>query len=532
MKLFLGDCFDRLKKFEENSVDSVVTDPPYGLSFMGKKWDYDVPSVEIWKEVLRVLKPGGHLLSFCGTRTYHRMVVRIEDAGFEVRDQIFWCYGQGFPKSKDLGKDKTGALCQCASERRSTLSTGPLQGEAFRTGKDHASGGDALRPEGAPHSTNTPSDSPADCQSSYDSCDARVHGEIEDAQASSQPQECALAHSRSDARDGGEASESLRSPSSARRIDLPSNPDSFRPENESIDGLGRKRANSKRADTSESSSSKSGINRGLSSGSYSNPMPQCKECGKPNAYGWGSALKPAVEPICLARKPISEKNIAENVLKWGVGGINVDASRIGTDAMTSGGSIPDIRANNYENAHGKARLETPLVTKQGRFPANLLLDEEAAAALDAQSGERKSGAMKVESRSMGFHGGAKGASWDCESSTGGASRFFYVAKVSAAERNAGLEGMPKKDPPGSKRSEPAPGRSTALGAPRANHHPTVKPIKLMEYLCRLITPPGGTVLDPFMGSGSTGVAAKNLGMGFIGIEKEYEYHLIASARIK
>lgn len=359
-----GDCLEKLKEFEPNSIDSVATDPPYGLKFMGKKWDYDVPSVEMWREVLRVLKPGGHLLSFGGTRTYHRMVMNIEDAGFEIRDQIQWLYGSGFPKSHN---------------------------------------GD--------------------------------HG--------------------------------------------------------------------------------------------------------------GTALKPANEPIVLARKPLSEKTIALNFQKWGVGGLNIDASRIGPNPGYKYPNGPGGNSFSVGKNPDGSRLE-PVESNRGRWPANVLLGCNCEGAihgqmcavhlLDEQSGNRPSrGAYKNRS---GERYKVDGVTWKhggnventYANEQGGASRFFYVAKASKRERNAGLEGMPEKLAGAISGKETRPDRPPNHTM-RANHHPTVKPIKLMEYLIKLITPKGGVVLDPFAGSGSTGVAAKRLGFKFIGIEMNEEYVEIAKKRL-
>ncbi len=330
--LLLGNCLDKMAEMTDNSVDCIVTDPPYGLKFMGKSWDYEVPSIEIWKEVNRVLKPGGYLLSFGGTRTYHRMVVAIEDAGFEIRDQIQWIYGSGFPKSLNVGK----------------------------------------------------------------------------------------------------------------------------------------------------------------------------QTSLPEHEGIGTALKPANEPIVLARKPLSEKTVAENVLKWGTGGLNIDAGRIEGKPRTThaAGNVVTCQA---ASGHMKGKMpHGPVPGAQGRFPANILLDECAAEMLDAQSGNCKSrGAYKdfKETAKGMFQGGNPIEPNKYANEQGGASRFFYVAKASKRERGEG------------------------------NVHPTVKPTKLMEYLIKLVCPPNGTVLDPFMGSGSTGVAAKNLGFNFIGIERDFSYFQIAKRRI-
>lgn len=275
--ILTGDCLVKLRELEANSVDAVVTDPPYGLSFMGKKWDYDVPSAAMWSECLRVLKPGGHVLSFGGTRTYHRMVCAVEDAGFDIRDQLQWLFGSGFPKSHNL------------------------------------------------------------------------------------------------------------------------------------------------------------------------------------PGGIGTALKPANEPIVLARKPLSEKTVAKNVERWGVGGLNIDASRVGMQPAQTY-TAPDI--------------------------------------------------------------------------TGDA----FNSDISGRERNAGLEGMPivecQSGMGGAMPVDDNGNERDRFKTSQHNHHPTVKPIKLMEYLIKLITPPGGIVLDPFMGSGSTGVAAVKNGFKFIGIEMNEEYCEIARRRIE
>ena len=334
--LRLGDCIEVMKSIPDNSVDSIVTDPPYGLSFMGKTWDYDVPSVEIWKEVLRVLKPGGHLLSFFGTRTYHRGVVRIEDAGFEIRDQIQWIYGSGFPKSHNL---------------------------------------------------------------------------------------------------------------------------------------------------------------------------------KDEWQGWGTALKPANEPIVVARKPLEKGfTVSDNVTKWGTGAINVDGSRISSKSIPKPTANQNIKGNAFKSDNSEKDRDTLYVpNEQGRWPANVIFDEEAAEMLDEQSGILKSGELKgysaKESKNIAMSGKNYARNFTKSTkSEGGASRFFYVAKASKSERNAGLDGI-------------------------TNGHPTIKPLKLMQYLIKLVTPSNGTVLDPFMGSGSTGIAAKNLNFNFIGIEKDEAYFEIASQRI-
>jgi DNA modification methylase len=352
-----GDCLAIMRDIPDASVDAVVTDPPYGLAFMGKRWDYDVPSVEVWAECLRILKPGGHLLAFAGTRTQHRMAVRIEDAGFEIRDMIAWVYGSGFPKSLDVSK----AIDKAA---------GHWRGKAGEVVSDNGamSGGNYERtPKGDP---------------------------VTAAAAAWQ--------------------------------------------------------------------------------------------------GWGTALKPALEPITVARKPLVG-TVAENVLAHGTGGLNVDGCRVGVESTkrTCNGvgqsSSFDMAASGEHRVNG---------SDAGRWPANLIHDgsEEPAALL------------------------------------GTAARFFYCAKASKADRDEGCERLMVKDV---HRYGAGIGEGINPNAParNRNHHPTVKPTDLMRHLCRLVTPPGGTVLDPFAGSGSTGKAAALEGFRFIGIEREAEYVEIARARI-
>lgn len=394
--LYLGDCLEVLKTLPENSIDSIVTDPPYGLSFMGKKWDYDVPSVEIWKECLRVLKPGGHLLAFSGSRTYHRMAVRIEDAGFEIRDQVMWVYGSGFPKSMNIGIQVDKKL---GNQRE-------VVGE-------------------------------------------KVRGDVEKAKQN---------------------------------------------------GAGYLADPANRNNTKQFGYGTQTITKGNS-----------------EWEGWGTALKPAHEPIVMARKPLSEKTVVDNVLEWGTGGINIDDSRIGV------GDNDDIFAKNPHTkggfGHGDASIygdskgSEDYDPTQGRFPANVIFDEEAGKILDEQSGTTKD--------------------------SGATSRFFYCPKTSKTDRNEGLDGFELKQTVGGGGGigdyiddvNSASGKFGSEKAPSKNNHPTVKPTDLMLYLIRLVTPKGGTTLDPFMGSGSTGKAAARGNFKFIGIEREQDFYNIAQARI-
>jgi DNA modification methylase len=425
MKLILGDSVDKLKELDDNSIDSIVTDPPYGLSFMGKKWDYDVPSQEIFEECLRVLKPGGYLLSFAGSRTYHRMAVRVEDAGFEIRDQIMWIYGSGFPKSMNIGK----AMDKVQGNEREVV------------GKK-----------------------------------------------------------------GG-------------KIDF---------------------SKTKKGDTS------------FYETAWDNKDYVELEITKGNSpyEGWGTALKPAHEPIVMARKPLSEKTVVNNVLEWGTGGINIDASRVGTDDTRSKASMTALGQNSGWNKH--SNKEVIAGSESGRFPANIIFDEEAGKILDEQSGISKSTGGRSGNKEgvgqNGIYGQYSGEVKDGNpglGDTGGASRFFYCPKTSKTDRNEGLEDFKGKQIGtynahssdleiygGSSLGAASMSGNNKMPQPKQNFHPTVKPTDLMLYLIRLVTPTGGTTLDPFMGSGSTGKAAVRGGFDFIGIEREKEYIEIAEARIQ
>ncbi len=418
-QIICGECLPILRDMADNSVDTIVADPPYGIGFMGKKWDYNVPSVEVWQECLRVLKPGGTLLCFAGSRTQHRMAVNVEDAGFILKDCIMWLYGSGFPKAHDIGKSvekvKVGGiknLKQIGSKKGIKCETG-TQGYSFN--QEYV---------------------PGKCM-------------------------------------GGKQ--------------------------------------------------------------ISGDIPVYEITNEWN--GWKShGLKPAYEPILVAMKP-NDGTYANNALVHGVSGLNIDGGRIGTE-----GGVKKINIKPNSASHGgegfgcNGQLEQ---LNKDRYPANIILDEEAGRMLDEQSG-----ISKPKKRREGKKGGSGFGYFDDEKTKntngvwpedggGGASRFFYCAKASKKERNAGCEGLPKGEPPASARSKPAEGRNAPLGKPRSNHHPTVKPLALMEYLCALTkTPTGGLVLDPFCGSGTTCLAAKNTGRDYIGIEREPEYCEIAKARLK
>lgn len=415
--LFHGDCIERMRELDAESVHAVVTDPPYGLSFMGKAWDYDVPKAEVWRECLRVLKPGGHLLSFFGSRTYHRGVVQIEDAGFEVRDSLVWMYGTGFPKSKDVSK----AIDDAAGAERGP---GTLASYPGREGWNS------------------------------------IHGT---------PRK----------RGGTPEKQHLK-----RLVTAPATPEAAQWE------------------------------------------------------GWGTALKPAHEPVCMARKPLIG-TVAANVLAHGTGGLNVDGCRIGVaEGEPNRRNTPSAATPGIFGVTGHAGT-----LQQGRWPANVLLDEEAAAMLDEQSGELKSGAWNGNrntpktKNTFGVFAGDSSRETPRDASSGGASRFFYTAKAPRDERDAGLELL---EPASGGEATDRKNGSAGLSSPRAgagrtggarNTHPTVKPVDLMRWLVRLVTPPGGLVLDPFAGSGSTGVACLHEGFRFLGVELEEAYLRIARERL-
>lgn len=429
--IICGDCLEEMKKLPDKLIDAIVTDPPYELAFMGKKWDASgiAYNVDMWGECLRVLKPGGHLLAFGGSRTYHRMACAIEDAGFEIRDSIHWVYSQGFPKSLSIDK----ALDKMAGAEREVIGFGT--NGMGRMNQNNAKAG--YRPN---------------------------------------------------------------------------------PYSDGIDGV---------------------------------PITTPSTDAAKQWAGYGTALKPAHEPIVLARKPLDGCTIAENVLRWGCGGLNVDGCRIETNGEELSCSISAPFAKGL-TLHKSA---TPGIEREGhalgRFPSNLIHDASPAVLAEfAKAGTTKSGAMKKEvpayegESTTGFLRGRSGPS-NQHGDSGSVARFFqscsfteedipaftYHAKASRAERDNGLGGLPLGPPPASARSNPAPGRKNALGEPRHNHHPTVKPLALMQYLCKLITPPGGTILDPFGGSGTTGIAAIKEGFHYILIEQQEEYCEIARKRV-
>jgi DNA modification methylase len=527
--IFNGDVLTHLKQLPENSVDAIITDPPYGLEFMGKDWDSfplgdrgerltgngnptesrgfgkniaygnsQQASNNLQKFVfswatscLRVLKPGGYLLSFGGTRTYHRLVCGIEDAGFEIRDTIMWLYGSGFPKSLNIGKqiDKNGA-------------------------KDVSWFGKWLR-------------------------EWRERNNI------TQKEIARLFPSKTGGLTGcvanWELGLNIPTPEQftkiCRTFDLPF--ESIKEAEREVIGLNPSaRPNFKNHEVN-TYPVHSDNEKYLTAPATS----EAKQW-----EGWGTALKPACEPIVVARKPLSEKNVALNVLKWGTGGINIGESRIcfqnrddKKNAKPFGkGDAGFLGSGIYGDSKG-VRNETFNQNQQGRFPSNIILDEEAGKMLDEQSGESISSGVKnpinVQSK---FRQVSNKDQYPFDyGDKGGASRFFYCAKASKSERNFGLDDKQptryeeKKQDESRKEGNPSGDNPRNRGVHlRKNNHPTVKPIKLMEYLIKLVTRKRAIVLDPFIGSGTTAIACLKLNRQFIGIEKEEEYVKIANARIK
>lgn len=424
-RVFLGDCRDVLKSLPDNSVDSVVTDPPYELNFMQRKWDntgiaYDVT---VWQECLRVLKPGGHVLAFGGSRTWHRLAVAVEDAGFELRDSIAWLYGSGFPKSLDVSKaidKKLGAEREVVGQRAGKGSQTGVTVGVIGGGENGGYGHGPIVNETAPSS------------------------------------------------------------------------------------------------------------------------PEAKEW-----QGWGTALKPAFEPVVVGRKPLVG-TVAENVLTWGVGGLNIDGSRIGT-TVESWPSSRSYAVGQREPGATNGQTVKTGPAPAGRWPANVILDEVTAGLLDEQSGVSVSKVARRGLQTSSQAGGLAGENPNYKEGTntvrghsdsGGASRFFYVAKASKRDRNEGLEeleatsagDMVDREEGSAGMNSPRAGAGRTSGA--KNFHPTVKPTQLMRYLIKLVTPPGGTVLDPFTGSGSTGKAALLDGFQFVGAELTEEYLPIIEGRLR
>tara|TARA_R110000824_G_scaffold86945_2_gene214730 strand:+ start:140 stop:1612 length:1473 start_codon:yes stop_codon:yes gene_type:complete len=439
------------------SIDAIVTDPPYELGFMGKGWDssgvaYDPAT---WAESLRVAKPGAHLLAFGGTRTHHRLMVALEDAGWEIRDVLMWLYGSGFPKSLDVSKaidrkrddwDQVREVCRWLRAEMEARSV---------TSKEIAAVFD-FDPRMADHWAARDTDS----QPSLPTLDQipqllEVLGEPE------VPAHIAELIWTLNGRKG-QPGENW-----AKRA---------------ITGTAGPLWEDWEASAGNDSKPRSGERRDIPATDAARQW-----------EGWGTALKPAYEPIILARKPLTG-TVARNVQEYGTGALNIDGSRIGTGGQLRWDKPRDM---GYHGGLDHGGAATP--NDKGRWPANLILDEEAAAMLDGANPE-------------------------------GPARYFYTAKASRTEREAGLERFSEgRWTDGRKGVADYPKLRDKGG--RRNDHPTVKPVDLMRYCCTLITPPGGTILDPFMGSGSTGMAALDAGFQFVGVDLDPHYVALATARI-
>ena len=488
--LLHGDCLDVLKTLPDNSVDSIVTDPPYGLSFMGKRWDYDVPSVDVWSECLRVLKPGGHLLAFAGTRTQHRMAVRIEDAGFEIRDMVAWVYGSGFPKSLDVSK----ALDKANGKHERDLQPFGDYVKACRMAK-----GWSLRQLDEAMGTNT-------------------------------------AASWWEGRKSGVQPPGLVQYQKLKGV--LGMDDRF---DELIDWLEAEREVVGKAKGAQSESTGRygawGNDNGMGSSEYDITAPATDAARQ--WQGWGTALKPALEPITVARKPLIG-TVAENVLAHGTGALNIDGCRVGSETRYNAPAGNKAGGNSLNMSETGMPQDADGRSVNGRWPANLIHDgsEEVLAGFPVTTSGKMAPTHTSASRSIYGQNAAGGfTTMETYGDTGSAARFFYCAKASKKDRDEGLEGFADQTREGQYRSIQDGRPHMAKGyeynrEPRKNHHPTVKPTDLMRYLCRMVTQPGGVVLDPFMGSGSTGKAAALEGFQFIGIEREAEYLSIAEARIE
>lgn len=457
--IYHGDCLEVLRTLPDCSVDAVVTDPPYGLSFMGKKWDYDVPSVEVWAECLRVLKPGGHLLAFAGTRTQHRMAVRIEDAGFEIRDMIAWVYGSGFPKSLDVSKAIDRMDASEEQERRRLRFTAWVRSTGVSSRQiDEATGTNM----GGHYTT----------AASQPAIMTREHLE-------------ACRHLLGDVPEWVEREADIRSVESQN----------FK----AREAVGR----DTKARSTAGASALPTVGGSTVYQSWDITAPATPEAQR--WAGWGTALKPALEPITMARRPL-EGTVAENVLAHGTGALNIDGCRVeGAPPSVPQPVFNSPTGRTYGMKTGEGR-NGQMSQASGRWPANLIRDgsDEVLAAFPQAPGQqgdlKETGRPRPSSGRFGDMAPPHAHPARIESDKSSA-RFFYCAKASKSDRGEG------------------------------NNHPTVKPTDLMRYLCRLVTPPGGTVLDPFMGSGSTGKAAILEGFQFIGIEREGEYVEIAKAKI-
>jgi len=490
--LLKGNCLELLAEMPDNSVDSIVTDPPYELGFMGKSWDNSgiAYSVELWSQALRVLKPGGHLLAFGGSRTYHRLASAVEDAGFEIRDQIMWLYGSGFPKSLDVSK----AIDKGMGENRQ---------RQFRF-------------------------------TEWMRCTGITAKQIDEATGTNMG-----GHYLSSASQPAIATADLFDLLRPLLPEVPEEIERLVAERTGIEWIAYKNREVVGTKDSNLLAVAPGQNNDRSATTLNITAPSTPEAQQ--WEGWGTALKPAHEPIVVARKPLIG-TVATNVLTYGTGALNIDASRVAHQSEAdrasatpqgkvtsnlSAGAAPDV-----DNA-GRVEVSRP-DTSLGRWPANVIHDgsEEVLEGFPSvKTGSIKPHQQNSESDSFGLKG--KFITGSHLGDSGSAARFFYCAKASKSERNAGLEGFePKRE--SDRPSDDKPGGDNPRNRTNTasqNFHPTVKPIALMRYLVKLVTPPNGTVLDPFLGSGTTAVAAILEGFNWMGCEMTEDYWTIIEARV-
>jgi hypothetical protein len=613
--LHAGDCLDILTDMPDNSVDAIVTDPPYSLSFMSAKWDtHDTPhAFQQWcqqwaTQAHRVMKPGAHLLAFGGTRTFHRLACAIEDAGFEIRDSIgyghterpgllAWMTGSGFPKSSRVNKD--ARFCRCVSSGHTSSHTSLGQRPDGHTRTEDDAGPAERGGRSARRETRTAQGSPVDCRPGCDCGDEPPHLGLMADLVGLPSRECARGRSRSVVPEGGLADGSSHSPSQALHIGRPSSRDfGVLADSETGESENTRRSTSP-ADTFGSVHRKLDSSQGPSPVEYSNAFPVCTSCGKPNADGLGTSLKPAWEPIVCARKPLVG-TLAQNVLTYGTGALNIDAARIAhrsnADRAESEGknqhtayANPGSNRDSYSGS-GNMPARQDYDGSAGRWPANVVLDGgypgSAADTLDEQTGISCSSVRKPSGKDeRGIPNTASSVVVrrnDTQprgvADSGGASRFFKVVHASPADSRPDPFAAPfvpwryeAKAPTSERPRVPGEGagngRVTGLGGkvrqcnvcqtraiesgagePSCGHgdyrweaptteavntvaHPTVKPLDLIRWLVRLITPPGGTVLDMFAGSGTTGEACVVEGFPVILVERDVTYLPLIVARL-
>jgi DNA modification methylase len=576
-----GDLFAVIPTLGADSIDAVVTDPPYGIGFMGREWDTFKPEnvrtsaamkqrkdpeqlanlknvygrrrspaqspsqveydesvaghesfmrwTTAWaKEVYRVMKPGAHLLVCGAPRSYHWMACGLEYAGFEIRDScLYWGFGQGFPKSLNVSND--ARFCQCSEPQAEHDLRCVRDADLPARVQPEAPGNEVLF-EGLQEHCLPLAERTERAKGSQGSGESRVEGrsdvlpetrQLQDDQVRSMPNGVSADGAQGWIRDGAPVDRGDVDRASASQV-----------------GSGA----SRRPRSAEQRSPEPGIVADEQQSQTPRRWPLCDRCGKSMVpTGLGTALKPAYEPIVVARKPF-RGTVAENVERHGTAALNIDACRLEGTPRETGNREGEASAERSYAERGSTNFAMRPGPRggdeMGRWPANVLLDEEAAALLDKQTGELISGANPTRRNGDKFrdvYGAFKGQ--DCEPArgldVGGASRFYYVAKPSREERDFGTDGLPARQRDESRKAGNPGGdnpRNRGL-QPRGNFHPTVKPVELMRWLVRLVTPPNGVVLDPFMGSGTTGMACRYEHRQFIGIEREADYIAIAERRI-